>query len=56
MPTCAKLTIGALAERTGCTVPTIRYYEKIGLLPPTKPAAGGHRIYAAGSRGASGRR
>ena len=27
------LKIGLLAERTGTTVPTIRYYEEIGLLP-----------------------
>jgi hypothetical protein len=27
------LTIGTLADQTGCTVPTIRYYEDIGLLP-----------------------
>jgi len=29
----AKLTIGLLADRSGCNVPTIRYYEEIGLLP-----------------------
>jgi DNA-binding transcriptional MerR regulator len=28
------LRIGTLAERTGTTVPTIRYYEQIGLLRP----------------------
>ena len=42
------LTIGALAERTGCTVPTIRYYEDIGLLPPARRGAGGQRSYAEG--------
>ncbi len=38
------LRIGALAERTGTTVPTIRYYEEIGLL---RQAArrGGQRVY-----------
>jgi DNA-binding transcriptional MerR regulator len=38
------LRIGILAERTGTTVPTIRYYEEIGLL---RPAArrGGQRTY-----------
>jgi MerR family copper efflux transcriptional regulator len=38
------LRIGILAERTGTTVPTIRYYEQIGLL---RPAArhGGQRTY-----------
>ncbi|MGZ5841459.1 MAG: MerR family transcriptional regulator [Xanthobacteraceae bacterium] len=42
------LTIGALAERTGCNVPTIRYYEEIGLLPPPRRGAGGQRTYAEG--------
>jgi DNA-binding transcriptional MerR regulator len=41
-------TIGALAERTGCNVPTIRYYEDIGLLPPPRRGAGGQRNYAEG--------
>jgi MerR family transcriptional regulator, copper efflux regulator len=38
------LRIGALARWTGTTVPTIRYYEEIGLL---RPAArrGGQRTY-----------
>jgi len=42
------LTIGALAQRTGCNVPTIRYYEEIGLLPPPRRGAGSQRTYAAG--------
>ena len=41
----AGLTIGLLAERGGCSVPTIRYYEEIGLLPPADRKAGGHRVY-----------
>jgi DNA-binding transcriptional MerR regulator len=36
--------IGALAERTGTTVPTIRYYEEIGLLRPAA-RSGGQRTY-----------
>ena len=40
-------TIGALAERTGCNVPTIRYYEEIGLIPPAKRRPSGHRYYDA---------
>lgn len=40
-----KLTIGALSERTQCTVPTIRYYEQIGLLPQPQRASNGHRFY-----------
>lgn len=43
----AGLTIGALAERTGCNVPTIRYYEEIGLIPPAKRRPSGHRYYDA---------
>jgi DNA-binding transcriptional MerR regulator len=39
------LSIGALADKSGCNVPTIRYYEQIGLLPPAMRTAGGHRHY-----------
>lgn len=42
----AELTIGALAAQTGCTVPTIRYYEEIGLLPAAARRASGHRVYS----------
>ena len=40
-----KLTIGTLSERTRCTVPTIRYYEQIGLLPQPERSSNGHRYY-----------
>lgn len=39
------LTIGALSAATGCAVPTIRYYEEIGLLPKALRRSGGHRVY-----------
>jgi DNA-binding transcriptional MerR regulator len=39
------LTIGALSAQTQCSVPTIRYYEQIGLLPPPQRASNGHRYY-----------
>jgi DNA-binding transcriptional MerR regulator len=39
-------TIGALAQRTGCSLPTIRYYEEIGLIPKAKRAGNGHRTYS----------
>ncbi len=39
------LTIGRLAELTESNVPTIRYYEEIGLLPKARRKAGGHRTY-----------
>ena len=38
------LRIGNLAERTGTTVATIRYYEQVGLLRPAA-RSGGQRIY-----------
>ncbi len=41
----ANLSIGAVAKRTGCTVPTIRYYEDIGLLPPAARTEAGQRNY-----------
>ena len=40
-----ELKIGELAERTGTSVPTIRYYEQIGLLPRAPRQAGGQRVY-----------
>ena len=39
------VTIGVLARRTGCPIQTIRYYERIGLLPKPPRSAGGHRVY-----------
>jgi DNA-binding transcriptional MerR regulator len=40
----AKLKIGALAERTGTSAPTIRYYEEIGLLRSAYRQSGGQRV------------
>ncbi len=37
--------IGRLSRHTGCNIETIRYYEKIGLLPAPPRTAGGHRLY-----------
>jgi MerR family transcriptional regulator, mercuric resistance operon regulatory protein len=39
------LTRGALAAETGCNIETIRYYERIGILPPPPRSEGGHRLY-----------
>lgn len=36
-----------LARRTGCHLETIRYYEKIGLMPEPPRTASGYRIYDA---------
>ena len=39
------LAIGALSERTGCKVETIRFYEQEGLLPAPPRSPGGYRLY-----------
>lgn len=39
------LTIGKLGEAAGVKVPTIRYYEQIGLLPEPERSAGNQRLY-----------
>lgn len=41
-------TIGALSDRTGCNIETIRYYERAGLLPEPGRSPGGYRQYEAG--------
>ncbi|EDZ48403.1 transcriptional regulator, MerR family [Rhodobacterales bacterium Y4I] len=38
-------SIGQLSKATGVKVPTIRYYEEIGLLPPPGRNAGNQRRY-----------
>lgn len=39
------MKIGDLAKRTGLSAHTIRYYERIGLLPRAGRDASGHRDY-----------
>jgi len=41
------ISIGELARRSDCTVETIRYYERIGLLPQPRRQGGGFRRYGA---------
>lgn len=40
------LSIGELAHATSTKVETIRYYERIGLLPPPARTGGNYRAYA----------
>jgi len=39
------MKIGDLAKRAGCTVETIRYYEREGLLPKSERGASNYRLY-----------
>ena len=40
------LTIGKLGQAAGVKVPTIRYYEQIGLLPDAERSTGNQRLYS----------
>ncbi len=39
-------TIEQIAQRTGMTKRTLRYYEEVGLLPPTDRTEGNYRRYS----------
>lgn len=39
------LSIGQAARRSGLSVPTLRYYESIGLLPAARRRESGQRVY-----------
>lgn len=41
----AGIQIGELSRRTGCNIETIRYYERVALLPAPSRNAGRYRIY-----------
>jgi MerR family mercuric resistance operon transcriptional regulator len=41
----AELTIGMLAAQTGVNIETIRYYERIGMIPAPRRSPGGQRRY-----------
>lgn len=43
------LAIGGLSRRTGVKVPTIRYYESVGLLAPPPRSEGNRRLYGKGA-------
>ena len=40
------LTIGKLSDAAGVKIPTIRYYEQIGLLPEAERSSGNQRLYS----------
>ena len=40
-----RLTIGALARMTGVNIETVRYYERIGLVPSPPRSEGRHRLF-----------
>ena len=40
------LTIGQLSGKTGVNIETIRYYERVRLLPAPPRTGGGHRLYS----------
>ena len=44
------MKIGELARATGTPIETIRYYERIGLLPAPDRTAANYRSYGAGHR------
>jgi MerR family transcriptional regulator, mercuric resistance operon regulatory protein len=45
VPRGSALGIGALSKRAGVNIETIRFYERVGILPKAPRSAGGHRIY-----------
>jgi DNA-binding transcriptional MerR regulator len=44
------LTIGDLSRRTGVKIPTIRYYEQMGLITAAERSEGNQRRYTRGER------
>ena len=48
METPARIAIGDLAKRTSTNVETIRYYERMVLLPAPPRSPGGYRLYGIG--------
>src|SRR4051812_39748865 len=39
------MRVGELAARTGVSAPTVRYYERQGLLPPPRRSEAGYRLH-----------
>lgn len=40
-----RIAIGGLSKLTGANIETIRYYERVGLLPAPQRSPGGYRLY-----------
>lgn len=40
------IRIGEVTERTGLSVPTLRYYDSVGLVSPSGRTPGGFRLYS----------
>jgi MerR family mercuric resistance operon transcriptional regulator len=45
MPSRQTMTIGRLAAQAGVNLETVRYYERVGLMPAPDRTSGGHRDY-----------
>src|SRR2546427_4672877 len=43
-----QIAIGALSKHTGTNIETIRYYERVRLLPAPARSSGGYRLYGTG--------
>ncbi len=43
--TSRNLTVGKLAKSIGINIETVRYYERIGILPVPRRLASGYRVY-----------
>src|SRR5699024_11359923 len=40
------LKIGEVVERTGLSIPTLRHYDNVGLITPSRRTPGGFRLYS----------
>ena len=45
MQDAGRIAIGTLSKHTGANIETIRYYERVGLLPAPARSSGGYRLY-----------
>jgi len=41
----ATMRIAEVADRSGCSAATLRYYEEVDLLPPPQRTPAGYRVY-----------